>query len=206
MHVPDVTPIRTTVNVLCDVVGMLNRPRSPSNPALARRLASDIAGDGWAPRLKVEDVVCELGCAAAVMGGYHELLNVPFRTVYGRPVGSSHAEGEEMCAASDVAAFAMDLERLGFSIDPSPLVEAVLPSLEGKRLLTAGDLRVLWFERHRHRQVPIRLDASDHDLADARNVVGMADLVTLRTGYRMTSRRPGGRLVSVVVSPPLRAK
>ncbi len=48
---------------------------------------------------------------------------------------------------ADAASLLIDLEAIGFNIDPSPIVDAIVPSLAQKGILTDQEVSVLWYRK-----------------------------------------------------------
>jgi hypothetical protein len=58
---------------------------------------------------------------------------------------------------ADAAAITMELERMGFDVDPQPTIDRIRPALLKKKMLTRAELRVLWYPKERHRCSPLQL-------------------------------------------------
>ncbi|MGM4922756.1 hypothetical protein AB8A31_07600 [Tardiphaga sp. 804_B3_N1_9] len=87
------------------------------------------------------------------------VFELPWRRIYYLPKArSSSVSGFHALAAADVAELLIQLERLGFALDPMPLVEALMPSIKSLRRITEAQLSILWFAKNRHKMAPQALE------------------------------------------------
>lgn len=143
-----------TIGMLWDALN--RRPTKSQNAVpLLRRIASE----GWASRADIEDIfyLCDgrlerLADIKALCSAF----GLPWRTVFFAPKARSNAvSGSERLAAADVAELLIELERLGFLLDPAPLVEALLPAIKRLTRITDSEISVLWFTKCRHKMAPL---------------------------------------------------
>jgi hypothetical protein len=59
--------------------------------------------------------------------------------------------GEPAMRASDIAQLLMEIERLGFSVSPERLTNALKSALSNQSFLTNSEVSVGWYEKQRHR-------------------------------------------------------
>ena len=153
--------VKVTHRVLEAVWSALQSPPRPNfvhNPPVR---AATVAKNGWADKISVSDLLEDYdprirGIPIVELAG---ALGLPFQTVYevnGRKTQRNFM-GFESIRIADAAALMAKFERLGFNVDPTPLVDLVLPSLRDFRSATHGDLTVLQFHSVRHRMCPIEL-------------------------------------------------
>lgn len=60
--------------------------------------------------------------------------------------------GFDAISVHDVAFLLIRLEEMGFSVDPERIVAALRPTTDAAMFLTEAQLRMLWFERFRHKR------------------------------------------------------
>jgi hypothetical protein len=133
----------------------LNKTPKKVNPSAGTALLRRIASDGWAMRADIEDIfylydprLDEQTDVKALCAAF----DLPWRSIYYQPKArSSSVSGFHALAAVDVAELLIQIERLGFLVDPMPLVESLLPGIKGLRRITSSELSVLWFAKHRHK-------------------------------------------------------
>jgi hypothetical protein len=69
--------------------------------------------------------------------------------------------------AEDIAVWIMEIERLGFTVDPVPLVEALRPRIM-RQFVTNSELAIMWYKRERHKNEPLLLKSEKSpDRADS---------------------------------------
>ena len=167
--------------------------------ASVARIVAAIVERGWAPTYRVEDLLHDMGVAWFWREpSVNTLFGVPQQTVFDRPkAGSGWAMGSDETAAADVAFILIQIERLGFAIDPSPLVDALRPALLEQQVVTKSDLHVLWYPKERHRMEALTVGTPDTKVAlgDERTV--------LPTGYKVDlERNRAWELLSFTVAAP----
>jgi hypothetical protein len=87
----------------------------------------------------------------------------------------------ERIAVADAAALMIMCERLGFRVDPSAMVAAVLPTLKGATRVTDSELALVQFARTRHRTFPLTIARKENTSAWTRK-----EEFRTSTGYRAT--------------------
>jgi len=134
------------------------KPCRPQPSDAGRATLQRIGRKGWALTHEAEDLVLltdrrlddwktQVDLEKVAAG-----LSVPTRSVTYRPrARSGGASLFEAWPALDFASLLIALEALGFSIDPSPLVEMVLPTLPKAGLMPALGLDVVWYGKMRHK-------------------------------------------------------
>lgn len=144
-----------TIRALWDA---LNRPLGKTRPHNGGDLLRRIANDGWAMRADIDDIFYLYD--ARLEGSFDikmlcSAFNLPWRNIYNLPKARSNsASGFHALAAADVAELLVHMERLGFTVDPMPLIEALTPSIKSLSRITDSQLSVLWFAKHRHKMTP----------------------------------------------------
>lgn len=133
--------------LLSSIWERLNRPPPRwRNVAGATKITTDIARSGRCRRVDLEDML------EAFDGRLYDLdvwaladyLDAPRRTVFPKPRSMTAANmGSEAITAADAAGILIFLEQIGFEVEPSILVDTVLPRLENKANLTGCELDIL---------------------------------------------------------------
>lgn len=97
----------------------------------------------------------------------------------------------------DMALLLLRLEKLGFSIDPSYLIDRLAPALSKKKLITDTEVQVFWGERNRGK-CEISLTS-----ADPLQRLGEIPSGKFANGYKFTAmRRNDGSLYTLTVTGP----
>lgn len=159
-------PYTVSCETLSNLYGaMLEDP--PARSAGSPRIITAIANSGWALSWQVEDLISlsdprldsfrhrldldELGAA----------LGIQKRNVCQRPRSITRSAGlYDAWSAMDFATLVISLEMLGFMVDPSSLVDLLLPEIPKKGYISNSALDVLWFKRCRFKNL-ITLKADD---------------------------------------------
>ena len=168
------------------------------------RLLAQAAQSGWLHRPDIEDLLIALDARLASHGAidvdrWVELFGLRWTSVSTRPKArSTGVIGFDALRATEVAEFLILLERCGFTTDPKPLVDLLLPQIKVKPLLTRTELAVYWFERTRHKCMPLSL-AAEGSLRGMRPV----ERLKLATGHKVEVWRKDPSFVSgLVITPP----
>lgn len=140
-----------------------------------------------------------IGLTAALDRDTLALLGAGAQPVYKRP-GRTPRDiwACNRISAVDLANAMMRLEEAGLLIDPAPLCEALVPSLEDREFLTSAELAVYWHARERHRRAPLILATGPNltfDLPDAKHRTA--------SGYRAELfRNNEGEAIALKVTAP----
>lgn len=148
-----------------------------------------ILDDGGAPGFRVEDWMIEAGLPWDLSAHWQALCplaEIEPELLFWRPAARDKAaSGGPGLTLSQVATLAVHLARWGFEIDPAPLVEAALPAIKAKRMISQHELDLLWWRRERGGMRDlIRFTAPIPD--DERGVID-----NLPSGYRAAAHAKG---------------
>lgn len=122
----------------------------------ANRLASEIVAEGWATHADMEDVL------GAYDGRLYRLdiwaladyLDAPRRYVYPKPrFLTAMTLGNEVINATDAAAILVFLEQLGFDVNATSMVDALLPTIQDKERLTTSEFDLLVYSKRKGRHL-----------------------------------------------------
>lgn len=86
----------------------------------------------------------------------------------------------EAMSASDVAQLLINLEAIGFKVDPAPMVDALVNGIRKRPMIDNSELSVLWFERNRHRGPPMTIGTAKGRIPAKFESIGVTN-----TGYRV---------------------
>ena len=142
-------------NGVLALVRGLRRAAELGPRAKARELSTQavIIHDGGAPGFRVEDWMIEAGLPWDLSAHWQDLCplaEIAPELLFWRPAARDKAaSGGPGLTLSQVATLAVHLARWGFEIDPTPLVEAALPSIKSKRMISQTELDLLWWRRER---------------------------------------------------------
>ena len=85
-----------------------------------------------------------------------EIFLIPERYYYRRPqANESNALRRAGISAVDLADMLINIERVGYSIDPLPLITKLLPKLADRAYVTDTELDILWYKVQRHKMPSI---------------------------------------------------
>jgi hypothetical protein len=181
----------------------LNAP--PPNNHIPNMAIKSIVKTGWAAGYQVGDVLEAMDRRVSdrldsdALQKLSTALALPWRQVYSRPSArSTLATGSIMIAATDLAKLLINLEKLGFAIDPLPLVEALRPAFVKKTYLNESELAVFWFKRERHKSPPIDLISAVAEDRDSTKLT----IKRSTTGYTAAYRANKNGAISLIVDPP----
>lgn len=155
----------TTKEHFDQLIHALREERSPRarGSSTAIRILQEIAAKGWAMKHEIEDLLMamdrRLDCYGA---GEPDRLLAMFNLRWGDVAYRPRRLARdvmifEALPAADCASLLIQLEELGFLVDPAPLTSELLPSLGKRRLLSSAELSVFWYSRTRGRNPPSRV-------------------------------------------------
>lgn len=134
----------------------------------AHYLFTKFSRDSWAYRSDLEDVIGYLDPRLDMnVKTFRKLIaafNFKWEMVCARPkVTSNEVTQFEAIRSEEAAHFLIYLEQLGFEVDPLPLIRILLPKIKvkEKKILSAAELAIFWYERFRHKTAPMRLIIED---------------------------------------------
>jgi hypothetical protein len=111
------------------------------------------------------------------------------RPIYRRPpYRVKECFGLQSLATIDVAVLLIQMERLGFEIDPITLAEPIAERLKKNSHLNDAELTVFWYQRERNKNAPVTL------VVDPKTIGDKAAEIRTRTNYRVELwKGPDGR-------------
>jgi hypothetical protein len=128
------------------------------------QLIAEIVQRGWAYYADIEDIFYLTDKRLDALRydipveTWCQIFRLPYATVYDRPrVSQTSVLGHNAVATADTAALLIELERLGYAVDPDPLVALLIDSIKKCELLTNPQLAILWYAKTRHKSPPVFL-------------------------------------------------
>jgi len=144
--------------LLAAIVQALETPARNRSPSTARTLLAKVAQEGYLETWRFEDYLLLTdprlveGLVASDLEALAAVADSPLRNTALRPNARSlGVVYTEAWAADDAASLLILLESLGFDIDPSPLVEVLLPRLPKRGPITSSQLDIFWYGRTRRK-------------------------------------------------------
>ena len=127
-------------------------------PRIAESCLTKIIENGVADGPDVDDILycsddrlCRISHAISVWR-WCEIFSIPSRYYYPRPKRKhSSVSGTPSLLPEDLADLLIKLERIGYSVDPLPLVTKLQPRVASRVFLTDAELTVLWYETTKHK-------------------------------------------------------
>lgn len=165
------------LELLSFICEALQKPIPRREHGLYAYVVSNVIREGWVSFADIEDVICETDprLYGLELKGLAEALEIPTRMFFPRPsAGEKEAYGYSGFELPDAAALLISLRRLGFSVDPQPLVDLVLPQLKTKPTFNDAELSVYWFRKNRDRFSGLTVQADD----ERPQALRIIDLVT----------------------------
>lgn len=156
-------PKSTSPEVIEALWRALKEPPRSSNAHMTNRITQNIIEVGWASIPDLEDLFeyadARLNQREFGVQQLAELAEVNVQWVFPRPkLRSKGVVGSQRMHVSEVAEFLIFLERLGFLLDPAPLVCSLRPAVLKRLHITQSELSIFWFETHRHRNAPVSVE------------------------------------------------
>ena len=197
-------PENVTPRAVAGLWTALQKPCMGGPGSEAAEIYRQTVASGWASYIRVESLLLAtdprpLGFGALTVRELLAAFEVPLQWTYRRPRrGDDGMIGVEMVTAADLAHLLILLEATGFTINPTPLCEALRPQIRTREHLTAAELAVWWHPKERHRSAPKVLATGP------RGTWGTPgrDLITA-TGYRADLfRDAAGNATALTVSAP----
>ncbi|MGN6820145.1 MAG: hypothetical protein ACTHJR_15885 [Sphingomonas sp.] len=180
--------IEVSAETISQIWQQLNSPHQAGRSDGRRTAHKQIVQDGWAINIDIQDVVWETDDRADQLFRHHdafECLLEPFKLRFesrlkGPFANSDTLYGHNAMRIAEVAAYIMEIERLGFSVDPTPIVEAIRPALLKEKYLTNHEVSVVRYQKERHRCEGIILRSKLGNPTDV-------ETVTTHSGYKATA-------------------
>lgn len=123
--------------------------------------------DGWLDLTEIADLLEDIDYRLSRMHvgvtveEWCEAFKIPVRWVYPRPRKSATTCGRKHLGAAELADLLISLERIGYALDATPLVNALLPLICKKDEITDSELAVFDFEARRHKMDSLTFEATD---------------------------------------------
>lgn len=154
-----------------------------------------VAESGWITMPALEDLISNLGLPALAGLPVRWLVETFGLATISRAYRPRSGENEAMMfdtlSAAELAFLVIELERAGFPVDPSPLVEQLRPSLKRQEMLTAVELDLWWYPSQRSKGL-IVLDGYDGPVES----VTVAKHTTA-LGYRVEAHLVGDKVLRI---------
>lgn len=177
-------------------------------PQKVQAWSEEIAATGWAYSWDIQDLPTFMDGRLDLISDVKfkdlaRILGLPVRYIHKKPdPGAEASTGFPAMAATDFAVILITLERIGFMMDPSPLVRLLRPGLVARSHLTAQELQVMDYEAYRHRMVPVFLHHTPN-----RSFNGLRETTIKTTGgyhARLHADNDGEPLSLTVKAPKFR--
>lgn len=137
----------------------LNEPMSSRRVFSSKAILDEVADDGWMHGYQLDDLVHDSDPRILRPTPYLDLralseaMGYRWVSTYRRPnMRSNSAAGTQSLSAIDAAAFLLDLQTLGFAVDPWPLVDRLRPAITRKKRITDPELQIFWAPRTKDRR------------------------------------------------------
>ena len=197
--------LNVTSGRIASVHAALQEPAWAHNGARAETIITEAVATGWMPLYRTEDLIDALGCRAWVLDGTQTCATFGILTTpaFRRPRSRSNCVGgASQLRVEDCAALLTLMERCGLPIDPAPLIEALVPLVKRKPVVSKAELHVLWYAQERHRMDPVVFLATDGTTSGRRDPE-----TVLLTGYRaQIAFRQDGQPCRLEISKPKRGR
>ncbi|QRG07161.1 hypothetical protein EZH22_01560 [Xanthobacter dioxanivorans] len=172
---------------LTAIVASLGKTLRLPNHASAQRLAANIVERGWASFADIEDIFYATDVRLddlrhdVDVRAWCTIFDVPLVAVYPRPRAKQATFiSSESVRAADVTELLIQLERVGYAVDPMPYVELLEPRLRTQDHVTRAELSVLRYKKERQRTVALTLSLN-WPWPDTESIQKR----TLATGYKL---------------------
>lgn len=169
------------------IVASLGKPLRRPNQASAQRLAITIMKRGWASFADIDDIFYATDARLDDMRhevdvrAWCSMFDIPPVAVYPRPRAKQATFiGSESVRTADLAELLIQLERVGYAVDPMPYVEQLEPGLHTQDDVTHAELSVLRYKKERQRTVPLGLSI-DRPWPETESI----RTLTTATGYKL---------------------
>jgi hypothetical protein len=161
-----------------------------------------IVRDVWICRVDIEDLLEDWDSRVYRLDIFAlaNAADLPTRVVYrlhGNKLQRTFS-GCDQIHRSDAAALMILFERLGFRVDPTEFVTAVLPNLKDIRHVTGGELAVLQFASSRHKTAALTLER-----VGSNEMWTQTEVIATPKGYKAKGYLDGhGNPLMIEVSSP----
>jgi len=154
---------------ISQIWSQLNAPHRPGGTDSKRTAHLQILKDGWGMSVDVQDVLWETDDRADTLARHHDsfsFLLKPHRLQFvhryrGPFANNDTLYGHSAMRAADIACYISEIERLGFTVDPLPFVDALRPTLLREKYLTSSEVTLVRYRAERHRCESVILQTND---------------------------------------------
>ena len=140
------------------IVNSLKSSISRREPSIAESCLTKAVKNGFANDSDIEDIFYysddRLSAIRYVISAerWCKIFSIPRRDYYSRPRRKqSSAFGSDGVSAEDLADLLINMEQIGYSIDPLSLVTKLSSKLADRAFVTNAELNILWYEKTRHK-------------------------------------------------------
>lgn len=162
---------RKTLKIIWDV--LQNPVQTSTTNHHAKNIANRSFDVGWMFRHDLEDMLIYQDDRLAGYGinivSIAESLGIHWEPICYRPSRKSHGKKDIEATRFEEAALLMILlERMGFQVNPSVLVDLFLPKVQdkSKKLLSGAELQILWYHETKGKTAPLTLRVEDYDVEE----------------------------------------
>lgn len=188
---------------LAKLVGLLEEEKVWPSSQIPRTEHLEIFKSGWAAKHSLEDLLYETSSKSELfirdtdrLTEFLESYGISYESRFERPQeGQDSVVGVRYVRAADAASFMIQIERLGFAVDPAPLVKCLRPAILKQAYVTSSELSVLWFEEQRHKSSPASIWVRDTAPKSSRSFSTV-------TGYRACALSDDDGVVALRVQSP----
>ena len=184
--------MQCTIKELKAIVNSLKSPTRQDQPEIVKSCLQKVMENGFADLVDVGDIFCysddRLEQVRNIMPAerWCEIFSIHVRTYYDRPErNESDASGSPGVSSEDLAHLLINIERIGYSVNPLMLVTKLLPKLAESSYITDSGLRILWYQKERHKLDGVYFSVKYDEMGQERK---MENFKTT-TGYKVEVTR-----------------
>ena len=144
------------------IVNSLKSPTRQDQPEIVKSCLERVMENGFADLVDVGDIFCysddrlEQICNIIPAERWCEIFSIHVQNYSRRPQRrESEVWGQPGVSTEDLAHLLINIERVGYSVNPLMLVTKLLPKLAESSFITDSGLRILWYQKQRHKWMAV---------------------------------------------------
>lgn len=171
-----------------DIVNSLKTTLRQRQPEIVKSCLTKVVENGFASNSDITDIFyysdnrLDTNVHVTSVERWCEIFSIPLQCYYRRPQGNeSFVWGSTGVSTEDLAELLIMIERIGYSIDPLPLITMLLPKLVGRAYVTDAELSILLYEKKRHKMDSIFFRVKSDDKGEGHR----KQKLKTATGYKV---------------------
>ena len=200
--------MQCTIEELKAIVNGLKSPTRQDQPEIVKSLLETAMEEGFANMADIDDIFCysddrlELIRNVVPAERWCEIFSIHVQDYFRRPQRRESVWGSTGVSTEDLAHLLINVERVGYSINPLLLVTKLLPKLAESSYITNSGLSILCYEKRRHKMDKLVFSVKYDERGQVRNI----EKFKTATGYKVevTWNEDDAPVQIIIIAPKYR--